>query len=197
MALTDELRGAGIDVEQSSTEPPLDHNALAPAYTIGNLVATHLSAPLSEDVKVTLKVSDNLHADTMPFLWAHGDLAQGFALERAFLARGGLNSADIVQNDGLGGDAFIQPAFMVRYLAYLHRQPFFNTLVSSLPVLGEDGTLFNIEEHSPAAGKVFAKTGTWGSGDMLNDRSMITAKGLAGIRDYAQRPSRRVLLLSQ
>jgi D-alanyl-D-alanine carboxypeptidase/D-alanyl-D-alanine-endopeptidase (penicillin-binding protein 4) len=131
-------------------------------------------------VKVTLKVSDNLHADTMPYLWAHGNLRDGFALERKFLEAGGLDPASIIQNDGLGGDAFIQPDFMVRYLAYLHTQPFFDTIYSSLPVLGVDGTLFNIQMHSPAAGKVHAKTGTWGTGDMLNRRGMITAKGLAG-----------------
>jgi D-alanyl-D-alanine carboxypeptidase/D-alanyl-D-alanine-endopeptidase (penicillin-binding protein 4) len=116
----------------------------------------------------------------MPYLWAHGDLRQAYTLERQFLAHGGLDSQDVVQNDGLGGDAFIQPRFMVRYLAYLRRQPFFKTLSASLPVMGVDGTLYNIETHSPAAGKVFAKTGTWGSGDALNSRHMVTAKGLAG-----------------
>jgi len=51
---------------------------------------------------------------------------------------------------------------------------------NALPVMGVDGTLFNIQNHSPAAGKVHAKTGTWGSGDLLNRRGMISAKGLAG-----------------
>jgi len=180
VALTDDLQRQGIDIERSAVDQRADHAKLAPSYTDENMVASHISAPLAEDVKVTLKVSDNLHADTMPYLWARGDLRQAFALERQFLARGGLNSDDIVQNDGLGGDAFIQPEFMVRYLAYLHRQPFFQTLYASLPVMGVDGTLYNIETHSAAAGKVFAKTGTWGAGDALNHRSMITAKGLAG-----------------
>jgi len=180
MALTDDLQRQGIDIERSAVDQRADHAKLAPSYTDENMVASHISAPLAEDVKVTLKVSDNLHADTMPYLWARGDLRQAFALERQFLSRGGLNSDDIVQNDGLGGDAFIQPEFMVRYLAYLHRQPFFQTLYASLPVMGVDGTLYNIETHSAAAGKVFAKTGTWGAGDALNHRSMITAKGLAG-----------------
>jgi D-alanyl-D-alanine carboxypeptidase/D-alanyl-D-alanine-endopeptidase (penicillin-binding protein 4) len=180
MALDDELQRAGVDIQQSAIDQRADHAKLAQFYTPQNLVATHLSAPLSQDVKVTLKVSDNLHADTMPYLWAQGDLQQAFRLERAFLQRGGLNPDDVVQNDGLGGDAFIQPQFMVRYLAYLRAQPFFNTIYTSLPVLGVDGTLYNIQVHSPAAGKVFAKTGTWGAGDALNHRGMITAKGLAG-----------------
>jgi D-alanyl-D-alanine carboxypeptidase/D-alanyl-D-alanine-endopeptidase (penicillin-binding protein 4) len=47
-------------------------------------------------------------------------------------------------------------------------------------VLGVDGTLFNIQNGSPAAGKVHAKTGTNGSGDMLNGRFFLSGKGLAG-----------------
>ena len=180
MALTDELQKAGVQIDQTDVDQRSDHGQLAKFYTSANVIASHLSPPLSQDVKVTLKVSDNLHADTMPYLWAHGNLRDGFALERKFLEAGGLDPSSIIQNDGLGGDAFIQPEFMVRYLAYLHTQPFFNTIYPALPVLGVDGTLYNIQTHSPASGKVHAKTGTWGTGDMLNRRGMITAKGLAG-----------------
>jgi D-alanyl-D-alanine carboxypeptidase len=81
---------------------------------------------------------------------------------------------------GLGGFAFIQPQYMVHYLAYLRTQPYFSVLYNSLPVLGVDGTLFNIANTSPARGKVHAKTGTWGGGDALNRRAMVSAKGLAG-----------------
>jgi D-alanyl-D-alanine carboxypeptidase/D-alanyl-D-alanine-endopeptidase (penicillin-binding protein 4) len=180
MALTDELQKVGVKIDQTDVDQRPDHAQLSQFYKSANVIASHLSPPLGQDVKVTLKVSDNLHADTMPYLWAHGNLRDGFALERKFLEAGGLDPASIIQNDGLGGDAFIQPDFMVRYLAYLHTQPFFDTIYSSLPVLGVDGTLFNIQMHSPAAGKIHAKTGTWGTGDMLNRRGMITAKGLAG-----------------
>ncbi len=146
-----------------------------------NVIATHVSPPLSQDVKVTLKVSDNLHASIMPYLWSpKHTLRAGFDLERAFLQRAGLDTSQIVQNDGLGGSAFIQPQFMVHYLAYLRTRPYFTTLYSSLPILGVDGTLFNIANTSPARGKVHAKTGTWGAGDMLNQRSLVSGKGLAG-----------------
>jgi D-alanyl-D-alanine carboxypeptidase/D-alanyl-D-alanine-endopeptidase (penicillin-binding protein 4) len=180
VALTDELQKVGVKIDQTDVDQRPDHAQLAQFYTGANVIASHLSPPLSQDIKVTLKVSDNLHADTMPYLWAHGNLRDGFALERKFLEAGHLDPASIIQNDGLGGDAFIQPDFMVRYLAYLRTQPFFNTIYTSLPVLGVDGTLYNIQLHTPAAGKVHAKTGTWGTGDLLNHRGMITAKGLAG-----------------
>ncbi len=52
--------------------------------------------PLSEDVYITLKVSDNLHAALMPYMWAvylaHAKsdyLAAAFALEARMLAIGG------------------------------------------------------------------------------------------------------------
>lgn len=180
MALTGVLQRDGIDVAQTTADRAPVPAQLAPFYGETNVIATHRSAPLSQDVKVTLKVSDNLHADTMPYLWANGDLGAAFALERRWLSRGGLSALDVVQNDGLGADAYIQPAMMVKYLAFLRKQPFFGDILHALPVLGKDGTLFDIQTRSPAAGKVFAKTGTWSVGDGLNGRSMVNAKGLAG-----------------
>lgn len=56
------------------------------------------------------------------------------------------------------------------------RQPFFADFKKSLPVLGKDGTLYNIQPNSPAARHVFAKTGTLGGG-------LISGKGLAGFID--------------
>lgn len=180
IAFTHELQKAGVHVAQTPFNEPPDHAKLAPAYTPGHLIATHLSSPLSQDVKVTLKVSDNLHADVMPYLWGGGSLQTAFDRERTFLADGHLNTSDVVQSDGLGGQAFIAPAFMVRYLAYIRKQSFFPAIYHGLPILGVDGTLFNVETHSPAAGKVRAKTGSWSASDLLNHRGMITGKGLAG-----------------
>jgi D-alanyl-D-alanine carboxypeptidase/D-alanyl-D-alanine-endopeptidase (penicillin-binding protein 4) len=50
----------------------------------------------------------------------------------------------------------------------------------ALPVLGKDGSLAKIQRDSPAAGHVFAKTGTLYFYDRLNKRSMLNGKGLAG-----------------
>ena len=58
-------------------------------------------------------------------------------------------------------------------------QPWFGALFHGLPTLGVDGTLFNIENGSPADGKVHAKTGTWGSDNLLDSDGLVT-KGLAG-----------------
>lgn len=180
MALTDALRRAGIEVVQTGGTDRPAYAALAAVYKPENAVAEHVSPPLSEDVKVTLKVSDNLHADIMPYLWAHGDAAAALRMEQRWLARHGLDTRGFVQSDGLGGDAYIEPHSMVRYLAFLRTQPFFGQVRRGLPVLGRDGTLFDIQTHSPAVGRVYAKTGTWSAPDTLNGRRLVTAKGLAG-----------------
>lgn len=181
VAFTQALRDAGVRVDQQA-------GGAAPSYTSENQIAVHRSPPLSEDVKVTLKVSDNLHAAMMPYLWgaviAHDKTdpqAAGFKLENAFLRRAGFDPLQFVQNDGEGANAFFQPALMVRFLAYVRRQPYFKYLYRGLPVLGVDGTLFNIQNGAPAAGKVHAKTGTNGNTDLLNgNRLFLTGKGLVG-----------------
>jgi D-alanyl-D-alanine carboxypeptidase/D-alanyl-D-alanine-endopeptidase (penicillin-binding protein 4) len=52
--------------------------------------------------------------------------------------------------------------------------------LDALPVLGKDGTLFEIQTNSPAAGNVFAKTGTYGRSDLLHKGLMVDSKALAG-----------------
>src|ERR1019366_1318833 len=51
---------------------------------------------------------------------------------------------------------------------------------NALPILGRDGTLWNIQPDSPAAGYVHAKTGTFSAGNALTKTLMVTGKGLAG-----------------
>lgn len=166
-----------------------DFKALAAFYRPENLMAEHISPPLSEDVKVTLKVSQNLHASLMPYILgsvlAHtsGDVAQGgFDLERAFLRKAGLDVSGAAQGDGAGGApaAGYTPDFIVHYLAYMARQKDYSLFFDALPVLGRDGTLWNVQVNSPAAGQVHAKTGTLVFYDALNRDLMVTGKGLAG-----------------
>jgi D-alanyl-D-alanine carboxypeptidase/D-alanyl-D-alanine-endopeptidase (penicillin-binding protein 4) len=185
-AFTAALRDAGVTVVAPPTGAPFDRALASAAYTPANLVARHVSPPLSEDVYITLKVSQNLHAALMPYMWAiyaaHAKtdlLKAGFASEHALLAGAGLDLAGASQQDGLGTFAFFTPRFMVAYLAWAARQAWFKDLWRGLPIMGVDGTLFNIQNHSPAAGKVHAKTGTWGSSNLLDDDGLVT-KGLAG-----------------
>ncbi|MGH7621633.1 MAG: D-alanyl-D-alanine carboxypeptidase/D-alanyl-D-alanine endopeptidase, partial [Gemmatimonadaceae bacterium] len=185
VTLGEALRDEGITVANTGAHAAPDFAALKGAYTPEHMVAEHVSPPLAEEVKVTLKVSQNLHASMTPrVVWAvltHGDTTKtGFDLEHDFLAKAGLDLTGAQQADGAGGDAHFTPAFAVSYLAYMSAQKDFATFHRALPVLGRDGTLWNIQPKSPAAGHVFAKTGTFAVDDPLNRRLFVTGKGLAG-----------------
>lgn len=171
---------------------PADFQGLKASYTEANVVAVHTSAPLSEEAKVTLKVSQNLHASMFaPYLIAtygaepKGEAKKdpttaGFGAEREMLSGAGLDLASAMQSDGAGADALFTPDFMVHYLTFLNRQSWAPQFRAALPIMGKDGTLVMIQKDAPAAGHVFAKTGTYGMPDHLNHGLMISGKGLAG-----------------
>jgi len=130
-------------------------------------------------------VSQNLHASMGPFLLgalvAHqGTAKAGFAQERRFLTQAGLDLTGASQSDGAGGSAHFTPDFIVHFLACMATRKDFPVYYAALPVLGRDGTLWNIQVNSPAAGHVHAKTGTYERDDLLNDMMMVDGKGLAG-----------------
>jgi PBP4 family serine-type D-alanyl-D-alanine carboxypeptidase len=199
-ALKDALGGAGIAIKPKTiTEAQPDFAKLKKFYTDANSVAEHLSPPLAEEVKVTLKVSQNLHAGMGPYLLgllvakdARDPLRAGFGVERVFLKEAMLDLTGASQGDGAGGDwaDLFSPDFICHYLAYWKTRPDFDLFFKALPILGRDGTLAKIQVENPAAGHVFAKTGTFDSEDRLNGRMMLNGKGLAG---YVQTKSGRMV----
>src|ERR1043166_7813742 len=183
VVLLDALQEKGVVVDTRT--PRRDFEALAPSYVPDNFVAEHVSAPLKEEIKVTLKVSQNLHASNTPLILGallapKNTDRNGFDLEKDFLTKAGLDPLGAQQADGAGGNAHFTPEFMVSYLAWMSQQKDFQVFYDALPILGRDGTLFDIQTQSPAAGFVHAKTGTFSVYDPLNRRLLVTAKGLAG-----------------
>jgi serine-type D-Ala-D-Ala carboxypeptidase/endopeptidase (penicillin-binding protein 4) len=154
VALTHALREEGVEVaDQLSTR---DATARA-------CVAEHVSPPLSEEVKVMLKLSSNVHTVYFPYLVgaiAGEDPvtaeATGQRYQRALIEQAGLDPDDPA-NGGHTSD------FFVGFLRHLARQRYFTAYRAALPVMGRDGTLADIVPDSPAAGRVFAKTGTGAS----------------------------------
>jgi len=189
-ALVAALRDRGVAVSGGAAALHADFASLSAGYADSTRVAEHVSLPFGEEVKVTLKVSQNLHASMMPYvvgaLVAHttgrGAAQAGLDAEHDFLTKAGLDLMAAAQGDGAGGapGAFYSPAFMVQYLAYMATRQDTAVFRRALPILGRDGTLWNIQPNTPAAGKVFAKTGTFSLFDPLNRRTIITGKGLAG-----------------
>jgi D-alanyl-D-alanine carboxypeptidase/D-alanyl-D-alanine-endopeptidase (penicillin-binding protein 4) len=139
-------------------------------------LATHRSSTLLEDVVVTNKVSQNLHAE----LWLHqlgkktfcggGSTVEGARLVRAFLEHVGVDKDDFVFFDGSGlsGHDLVTPRATVRLLQYASTQPWFVDWKKSLPVGGEDGSLISRFGKAPLKDHVFAKTGTLGEARALS-----------------------------
>lgn len=187
--LSEALAGVGIPtLGPAPADRALD--GVDAFYRPDMLVAEHLSPPFREEAKVTLKVSQNLHASLVPLYLApllspDDPERTGFDEIHDFLDGAGLDLAGARMGDGAGGDAHFSPEFMVHYLTWMAGRPEFEVFFGALPILGVDGTLADIQVDSPAAGHVHAKTGTFGVGDPLNRRLLLTAKGLAGYVDRA------------
>ncbi len=187
--LREALEALGISSKPALASVAIDFGALQKFYVSENELADHVSLPLAEEIRVTLKVSQNLHAGMSPYLLGaiagketKNPLNKGFEIERAFLQEAKLDLSGISQGDGAGGDwsDLFSPDFVCSYLAYWSTRPDFDVLFHALPVLGKDGTLAKIQKTNPAAGHVFAKTGTFDSEDKLNGKLMLNGKGLAG-----------------
>jgi D-alanyl-D-alanine carboxypeptidase/D-alanyl-D-alanine-endopeptidase (penicillin-binding protein 4) len=187
--LRESLAAEGVELKSPLITVQPDFAPLAHNYTPENQIAEHISPPLAEEIKVTLKVSQNLHAGMGPYLLGAlvgkdttSPLKKGFELEREFLNEARLDLSGASQGDGAGGDwaDLFSPDFMCHYLVYWTTRPDYDVLFHALPILGIDGTLGKIQKDNPGAGHVFAKTGTFGSGDHLNGKMMLNGKGLAG-----------------
>ena len=137
---------------------------------------THTSPTLAEDVKETLKISQNLHAELMMRRLGgkFGDpmkntTAQGARVVRQFLVSAGLDGDDFLFYDGSGMSShdLVAPRATVKLLAYAATQPWFAAWKAALPVGGVDGSLTSRFTDAPLKGHVFAKTGTLGESRAL------------------------------
>lgn len=150
------------------------------------VVARLSSAPFSEQARLILKVSHNLHASAIPMLLGlargHRDLRRGMEACATGLKTLGVNPAEVSLAGGAGGhDADRTSArATVKLLQAVATRPYYRAFRRALPILGVDGTLTHIGTHSPARGKIAAKTGSLYTFDALNRRRILTAKTLAG-----------------
>jgi D-alanyl-D-alanine carboxypeptidase/D-alanyl-D-alanine-endopeptidase (penicillin-binding protein 4) len=130
-------------------------------------VARRDSAPLIEDLRITDKTSQNLHAEMALRAVARvrrriGSREAGLAELAAFLDEAGIDRGSYVFADGSGLSRLdmVTPAAVVRLLAHVYRSPLRDQWIGLLPVAGQDGTLHARFAGTAAMGRVFAKTGT-------------------------------------
>jgi len=143
------------------------------------IVVTHVSPTLAEDVMVTLKESQNLHAEMMLRRLGHAfgestgeqysTFAQGARVVRQWLMDAGIDGDDFTFYDGSGLSAkdVVTPRAQVQLLAYATKQAWFPLWKAALPVGGIDGTLGSRFKDSSLKGHLFAKTGTLGESRAL------------------------------
>ena len=131
------------------------------------VLAKHVSVPVAQDITVTNKVSQNLHAELLLRLLGKafakdGSLAQGTRVVRQFMVNAGVSDADFFFYDGSGMsmDDRIAPRAYTQLLAYASRQAWGEAWRSTFPVAGVDGSLYGRFRNSTLKGKLWAKTGT-------------------------------------
>ncbi len=138
-------------------------------------LAAHISVPVAEDITVTNKISQNLHAELLLRLLGKtfgtdGSFAQGTRVVRQFLVDAGVSDDDFFLYDGSGmsSDDRIAPRALTQLLVYAARQPWGAEWRDTLPVAGVDGTLAGRFKNSPLKGRLWAKTGTHNEGNALS-----------------------------
>jgi D-alanyl-D-alanine carboxypeptidase/D-alanyl-D-alanine-endopeptidase (penicillin-binding protein 4) len=131
------------------------------------VLAEHISLPLIEDVRVTNKTSQNLHAEMdLRLVGKLNGMTPSFeggaAAVKQFLLQAGLTDDEFIFLDGSGLSRrdLVTPAAVVQLLLYASRQPWGAAYQESLPVSGVDGSLAERFLNTPAGGLIHAKTGS-------------------------------------
>lgn len=139
----------------------------APTPVSSTVLAEHISLPLIEDVRVTNKTSQNLHAELdLRLVGKLGGMTPSFeggaAVVKQFLLHAGINDDEFLFMDGSGLSRrdLVTPDAVVKLLLYASRQPWGAAYAQTLPVSGVDGSLEDRFVNTPAGGLVHAKTGT-------------------------------------
>jgi len=162
--LKGELQSAGIDYSGHLIRQTL---ATQPA----TVLAQTQSAPLSDLLKIMLKKSDNMIADTVfrtiaherfgvPGTWRAGsDAVRQILRQKANIDLG--NSIQ-VDGSGLSRHDLVSPATMMQVLQYIAQNDQQLNIIQMLPLAGYDGTLrYRGGLHEAGVdGKVSAKTGS-------------------------------------
>lgn len=151
-------------------------------------LAEWTSPPLTEYVKLILKVSHNVGADLIPLLLAAKKSEKSFDAGMKLLGDFIVNEVALSANafvfiDGAGGDSNrLTPRGQIQILEYINKKYVnnFDVFFNALPILGVDGSLAGDGKGTPAAGKIRAKTGTGVSYNLATQQFFLTAQLMTG-----------------
>ncbi|MEG3125317.1 D-alanyl-D-alanine carboxypeptidase/D-alanyl-D-alanine endopeptidase [Sphingomonas sp. GB1N7] len=196
--LAAQLRGLGVRVTgrilvrhrpvSPSDDPAQRGTTPAPRPPEQTVLARLAPPPLADDLRLTNKVSQNLHAELLLRRVGavavsgsgsgSGSVADGQAVVRAILDRAGVDrwSYDFADGSGMSNYNRLTPRAAVRFLRWTQVQPWGAAWRATLPVGGVDGTLAGRFRGTALDGKLFAKTGTLNASNAVSG-FLIAASG--------------------
>ncbi|HMJ93732.1 MAG TPA: D-alanyl-D-alanine carboxypeptidase/D-alanyl-D-alanine-endopeptidase [Allosphingosinicella sp.] len=149
-----------------SDDPAVRNGAPAPRPPRSESLASLSGPPVSNDLALINKASQNLHAELMlrrlGRLEGSGSIADGLVIVRRMIEAAGVPRAGWDLSDGSGMSTYNRaaPRSVVRLLRWIAGRPWGEAWRATLPVGGVDGTLSRRFRGTPLEGKIFAKTGT-------------------------------------
>lgn len=131
-------------------------------------LAQHQSRPLKSLLRIMLKDSNNIYAESLTKTLGYharktGSFQEGTRAINAILQNiANIDSTKWVIKDGSGGSHYnlVSPKQLVRLLFAVNHMPMSNIFKHALPESGEDGTLQHRMKSFDLKGKLFAKTGS-------------------------------------
>jgi len=148
----------------SPPPPPPVPSAAGPNPLV---LAEHDSPPLIDSIRLTNKISQNLHAELLLRTVArektgYGSADAGLKIEQDFLKAAGVADGDVILSDGSGlaRDDLVTPRAMVALLRYASQQSWGAEFLSTLPIAGVDGTLDTRLKEITGPAVIQAKTGS-------------------------------------
>ncbi|HVN22619.1 MAG TPA: D-alanyl-D-alanine carboxypeptidase/D-alanyl-D-alanine-endopeptidase [Syntrophorhabdales bacterium] len=159
------LESKGIRVSGTATDQQSLRESFS--YESTKLVASYTSPPLREIITHINKSSSNLYAELLfrtlgERFRGNGSAKTAVEALREILTNMSVPADSIVVYDGSGLSRMnlVTPSALTALLEYMYRHEHFSYFLASLPVSGVDGTLSKRMRHTPAGGRIFAKTGS-------------------------------------
>ena len=154
---------------------PVQLTSISGAIEGRRVLAARISVPVAEDIQVTNKTSQNLHAEMLLRLLGKiygtdGSFEEGARVVRQFLVDAGIDDRDFFLYDGSGMSPMdqITPRALTHLLAFASHQSWGDAWRETLPVAGVDGTLDHRFADTALKGKMWAKTGTLSEANALS-----------------------------
>jgi D-alanyl-D-alanine carboxypeptidase/D-alanyl-D-alanine-endopeptidase (penicillin-binding protein 4) len=164
------LREQGITVQgEARSQYARNTEVAVPDPATGTVLVSRQSPPLAQDIALTNKVSDNLHAEMLLREVAFktrgiGTLKAGLEERAQFLQELGITPDGtgfaLADGSGLARQDLTTPDSTVALLEAMWNRPERDVWVASLPIGGVDGTLEHRFKGIRGADRVHAKTGS-------------------------------------